>query len=209
MNKSNKIVLTGFEPFNSDNYNPSQAVAEALDQTKIRGFKVKSYLLPVNTNTAPSQLAEILAAEQPAALVSLGLAWGREGISLERVAINLKDWGEPDNAGQVKIDEPIDPAGPTAYLATLPLRLIKANLNRENISANLSSTAGLYLCNQIMYCGLWLAATQYQSMLSGFIHLPATPEMALVIGRAIPPTLALNVQVQAIEIALNSIVETI
>ena len=43
---------------------------------------------------------------QPDAVLSIGQAGGRSGITPERVAINLDDCSLPDNAGDVRIDRP-------------------------------------------------------------------------------------------------------
>lgn len=205
MSKTNKVILlTGFEPFGGDTFNPSEAIARQLDNRRFDGFTVQSYILPVATDIASSRLTEIVEALQPAALVSLGLAAGRDGISLERVAVNLRDWVEPDNTGQNVADQPVIVDGPAAYFATLPLRTIKAGLDSAEINAHLSATAGLFLCNQIMYWGLHLAATRYPTMLSGFIHLPATPELAATRTKPIP-SLPLEVQQQAVEQAIMAV----
>lgn len=207
MTKINKtIVVTGFEPFGKNSYNPSEEIARSLHGSSTGGYRVAGYVLPVDTAIAPRHLAEIIEFEQPAALVSLGLAFGRPCLSLERVALNLKDWGEPDNAGQVKTDEPVDLNGPVAYLATLPLRQIKVSLDTAQIPSQVSNTAGLYLCNQIMYCGLHLAASSNLLMLSGFIHLPATPAMVVASGNLATPTMSLDLQLQAIRLAVETTV---
>lgn len=206
---SNKIILvTGFEPFGSDDFNPSEAIAKQLDGKNFNGFTVLSRVLPVDTNTAPLRLAEVLEEVQPAALVSLGLAAGREGISLERIAVNLRDWVEPDNNGQNISDQPVIADGPAAYFATLPLRTIKAGTDAAEIPAHLSTTAGLFLCNQIMYWGLHLAATRYPDMLSGFIHLPATPELSASRTKPIF-SMELEIQQHGVEQALIAIATTL
>lgn len=202
------ILVTGFEPFGGDDFNPSEAIAQQLDGKNFDGFVVQSRILPVNTDTAPLRLTEFLEETQPVALVSLGLAAGREGISLERIAVNLRDWVEPDNNNQNVTDQPVIAAGPTAYFATLPLRTIKSGLDAAEIPAHLSTTAGLFLCNQIMYWGLHLAATRYSNMLSGFIHLPATPELAAVRTKPIF-SLPIETQQRGVEQALIAIAHTL
>ena len=193
MNTAKVIVVTGFEPFGGDSYNPSQEVAQSLNgqQLALGKFEVKSFILPVDTQAAPLQLAEIFEKEQPSALISLGLASGRTDISLEQVAVNLKDWTKADNAGNIKTKEPIDPTGPANYPSRLPLTEIKTNLDQQAIPNHLSSDAGLYLCNQVMYCALRLIDSRHLNIPAGFIHLPATTELELPI------------QIQAIKVALE------
>ena len=205
MPASKTIIVTGFEPFGGYTLNPSEQIARQLDDSAVGDFVVKSFVLPVNTDTAPVYLAQIIEDYRPAALILLGLAFGREGISLERVAVNLKDWQTQDNAGNLKTDEPIDVTGPTAYLATLPIRQIKAALDAAHIPAHISNTAGLYLCNQVMYSALHLAATQALGLRCGFIHLPATPELVQAAGKLNAPALSLETQKLAVQIALRTL----
>ena len=67
----------------------------------------------------------------------------------ERIAINVND-GEPDNSGNVPVDEAIEELGPDGYMSTLPIRKMVNRLTEAGLPAEVSNTAGTYLCNNVM-----------------------------------------------------------
>jgi pyroglutamyl-peptidase len=72
-------------------------------------------------------------------------------ISVGRVAINLLDFRIPDNAGNRMNDQPVVSEGPAAYFTTFPVCQILDALKENGIPAELSLSAGAYLCNQVTY----------------------------------------------------------
>lgn len=194
-----RILLTGFEPFGGDPVNPSLLIARALDGEVVAGARVVAVELPCVFHRALSALDEALARTRPVLAVALGLAAGREGLSIERVAINVDDARIADNAGEQPVDEPIAPGGPAAWFSTLPIKAMAAELNAAGVPASVSQTAGTFVCNHVFY-GLQqrLAGTGVRS---GFIHVPLLPEQAdRYPGK---PVLALAEQVRGIRLALG------
>ena len=90
----------------------------------------------------------------------------------ERVAINLMDARIPDNAGFQPVDQPVVPGGPAAYFATLPVRRMAETIEKAGLPAQISNTAGTYVCNCLLYTLLHTAAVEYPGMPGGFIHVP-------------------------------------
>ena len=115
---------------------------------------------------------DALAAERPDAVLCVGQAGGRAAITPERVAINLMDARIPDNAGFQPVDQPVVPGGPDAYFATLPVRRMAETIEKAGIPAQISNTAGTYVCNCLLYTLLHTAAVEYPGMPGGFIHVP-------------------------------------
>ncbi len=197
------ILLTGFEPFGGHPTNPSGDVAKALDGRAIGGAVVRSAILPVDHAAAGPEVARLLAATDPQAVVHLGLAAGRARIALERVAVNVMDFGDtPDNSGYRARGEPCVPGGPAAYFATLPLPAMLEALRAEGIPAYISSTAGTFLCNQTLYGTLHLLAGRPDPPPAGFIHLPLSPAMVAASGLD-QPSMDVGLMVRALEIALG------
>lgn len=169
-----KILVSGFEPFGEYPENPSMELVKALpDQFSIHISLIKT-ILPVDDVRGPDHLLEEIHHAKPDAVLAFGLAPKRHKITLERVAINLKDYRIPDNAGHQIIDQPIVPGGPTAYFTTLPIRKMLTALTTANIPANISLSAGSYLCNQVFYRMMHEITIQYWPIRAGFIHLPGT-----------------------------------
>ena len=197
-----KILITGFEPFGGETINPSQAIAQNLHGTEIGGHEVVGVLLPCVFGAANRELSRQLRAIRPSLVVCLGQAGGRAAITPERVAINVDDARIPDNAGAQPVDRPVVQGGPAAYFATLPLKAIVAGLRADGVPAEVSQTAGTFVCNHVFY-GLMHALRRRPGVRGGFIHVPFLPEQAKK-GQA---SLALDTMVAAIarvtEIALK------
>ncbi|WP_045233505.1 pyrrolidone-carboxylate peptidase, partial [Deinococcus pimensis] len=193
------MLLTGFEPFGGDAVNPSDLAARALHDEVVGGLPVRSVLLPVDTARAPHVLREALA-DGPSAVLLTGLAAGRPQVALERVALNVLDFRLPDNAGVTKQDEPVVPGGPDAYLSTLPLRAILAAWRAAGVPGYISDTAGLYLCNQVMYTARHALG---EGVPCGFLHLPANEAIALS-ARAPGPYLPQGEIDRAVRVALEA-----
>jgi pyroglutamyl-peptidase len=187
------ILLTGFEPFGGSRSNPSQQVAADLDGLILpglnqQGARVVSALLPVDAARAPAALDALLKQHQPDAVLLTGLASGRAQLSLERVALNVMDFRLPDNAGQIHSEQPISQGGPDALLSTLPLRSILAAWRAAGLPGYVSDTAGLYLCNLVMYhVRLRLSRSRVgPAVPAGFLHLPACEQLALESASPLP-----------------------
>lgn len=176
------LLLTGFEPFLNFTINPTMRIVEELHEQVIGDYKIHSEVLPVDFRESGKQFLEQIESVKPDAIISLGLAGGRYKITPERIAINVND-GASDNSGNVLIDEPIHEEGADAYLTTLPVRAMVNRLLEEGFPAAISNSAGTYLCNHVMYTGLHYARTQNLNLKSGFIHIPASHELAIQHGK--------------------------
>jgi pyroglutamyl-peptidase len=174
-----RILVTGFEPFGGGVINPSQQVVLALSQMKIPGVSLHTLILKVDQVAGPAAIIAELSVNTYDAVLCLGEAARRPAISVERVAVNLMDFRIPDNSGSVVVDQPVIPGGPAAYFVTLPVRRILDAVQQAGVPAELSLSAGAYLCNQVLYTVLHRIAGSGSKTQAGFIHLPALPEEAL------------------------------
>jgi len=197
-----KILLTGFEPFNKSPINPSKQVVEALAADGVPGIDFETAILPVDSELGPAVLLQVVDTVQPEAVLCLGQASRRAVISIERVAVNLLDFRIPDNAGNQVSDQPVVPGGPAAYFTTLPVREIFETLKEKGIPAELSLSAGAYLCNQVIYQLLHHLQSREMNIPAGFIHLPDLPEQSA--QRSAPsPSMSLETMIQGIRLALQ------
>lgn len=180
-----KILITGFEPFGDHRINPSQILVQALPD-QIEEITLHKGILPVHHDLAPVRIHELFIEYQPDAVIAFGLAAGRPKISLERVAVNLMDYSIADNAGVTIANQPINTHGPAAYFSTLPLPTLLAVLTEAGIPAEMSLSAGAYLCNQVFYTLMNEISAASTHIPAGFVHLPALPEQAATAQKSIP-----------------------
>ena len=193
-----RVLLTGFEPFANAPVNPSWDALESLAAEWSSPHEVVVKRLPVAFGSAGRRLLEHVAAHTPDAVVAVGVAEGRRHITPERVAINLRDARIPDNAGRQPKDAPCIAGAPAAYFSTLPVTAIVDALNTAQIPAQASLSAGAYVCNDTFFA-LQHALTGL-GVASGFIHVPATPQMGL--GDDVP-TMPLEQIARALNLAVE------
>jgi len=165
------VLVTGFEPFGGEPSNPSWEVCEQLPAL-VAGMRVEKCLVPCEFRRSIEAVAKAIEQHRPSIVLCLGQAGGRAHLTVERVAINIDDASIPDNAGESPIDESIASQGPPAYFATLPVKAIVRGVRAAGIPAELSNTAGTYVCNHLMYGVLHFLAASGISARAGFIHVP-------------------------------------
>lgn len=198
------VLLTGFAPFAGEATNPSWEAARQLHGRRIAGHRVVSRQLPVEFGTSLKALRAAIRETKPTLVLCVGQAGGRAAISLERVAINVDDARIPDNAGAQPVDTKIVENGPAAYFTGLPIKAMLAALREAGIPAEVSQTAGTYVCNHVFY-GL-MHALRHRRIRGGFVHIPYAPEQALRHPGA--PALDLDTVVRALRIAIQTAMAT-
>lgn len=199
-----RILVTGFDPFGGERVNPSyEAVKRLPDQ--IGGAEVVKLELPTAFEASGSRLEEAIEACHPDVVLCVGQAGGRSGIAVERVAVNLRDARIPDNAGVQPGDEPVKADGANAYFSSLPVKAIVNGLTGQGIPAEVSYTAGTYVCNSLMYTLLYWIERKDPRMKGGFLHVPYTMEQAAdkSVGT---PGMDLSQITRALEVAIQIII---
>ena len=171
------VLLTGFEPFGGEATNPSWEAVRVLQDARIGGHRIETRCLPVAFGAAGDALRAAIRATRPALVVCVGQAGGRERISIERVAINVDDARIADNTGARPVDRPIVARGPAAYFSTLPVKRLCRDLQHAGVPAEVSQTAGTYVCNHVFYA-LMHALRRRPGVRGGFVHIPYSPEQA-------------------------------
>jgi len=173
-----KLLLTAFEPFGGEEINPSLEAVRQIEKIRFSNVSVQTAELAVDRYRAVDTALELLSINRPDIVVMLGEAGGRYKVNPERVAINVDDFRIPDNAGNQPTDEPIIEGGPAAYFSTLPIRAIAERINKANIPAAISNTAGAYLCNRLFYSVMHAIKVNGLDTKAGFIHLPYLHDQA-------------------------------
>ncbi len=181
-----RMLMTGFEPFDGAEVNPTEEVLALLQANPPLGTDLHTLLLPVDGEKLPQVLLPRLEETRPDIVLMLGQATGRSAFSIERVALNWLDYRIPDNSGRRIQDRPILPDGPAAYFTTLPTRALLEHLRATGLPAELSYHAGTYLCNQAFYLACHWAATHSPTTRVGFIHVPALPSQVCTQEKPVP-----------------------
>lgn len=165
------ILLTGFEPFEGLSVNPSWEIVSALAGDEIEGRTVEASILPVDFHASVVALKALLIRHCPSMVVCTGVALSRQVISFERVAVNLIDARVPDNSGRQPRDTAVVQDGPAAYFSSLPISPMLAAFEHAQCRAEVSLSAGSYVCNTVFYA-LMHELRSRPEVPAGFVHFP-------------------------------------
>ena len=196
-----KALVTGFEPFGGETVNASLEAVRRLPP-RIGGLEIETATLPTSFARAHAALEAAIARTRPDIVLCIGQAGDRAALCVERVAVNVQDAEIADNDGAIPIDAPVVAGGPAAYLATLPARAAITALHAEKLPAQLSMSAGTFVCNHVFYGLMHLAAARGHHFRAGFLHVPRLPLQAPD-GNA--PHMALDDIVRGVRIVLESV----
>lgn len=190
-----KLLITGFSPFGGGDINPSWQAVQALPR-QVGDFELYKMELPTVFGAAAALVlakAEEIGADM---VLSVGMAAGRDAVTPERIAVNIRDARIPDNAGNQPRGEFVAPDGPAAYFATVPVEKMAQAIRDREIRATVSNSAGAYVCNDVMYSVLHHFAGT--SVKAGFIHVPQLLQQGT-------PSMELEQITQALEAAIKSL----
>lgn len=197
-----KVLVTGFEPFGGEKVNPSWEVARALPST-IAEAEVVSVHVPVAFGRGPEVVARAVREQHPDLVVCLGQAGGRTAITPEFVGINQMDASVPDNDGKQPRDQKIASDGPDAYFSTLPVRKMTDAMVAAGVPAQVSYTAGTYVCNDVLYETVGMLREEFPGVRGGFVHVPFLPEQAAAQGGRYP-SMPLDLMVKGLTVAIEA-----
>jgi len=199
-----KILVTGFDPFGGEPINPAIESVKRLPDN-IAGAEIIKLEIPTVRKKSLEKIEKAINEHNPDIILSIGQAGGRFDISIERIGINLDDFRIPDNEGNQIIDEPIFPDGENSYFVKLPVKAMVQNVQKNNIPASISYTAGTFVCNHVLYGVLYLIEKKYKGKKSGFIHIPFLPQQ--VVDKRNTPSMELNTIVKGLTAAIEAIVK--
>ena len=192
-----KLLITGFEPFGGEKINPSWEAVKLLPE-KIGDFEIIKAEIPVVFEKAAETVIAKADELEPNAIICVGQAGGRSGITPEMVAINLRFASIPDNEGNQPKDIPCVQDGENAYFATLPVRKMAEAVSEASVPCSVSYSAGTYVCNDLIYHVLHhYKGTDIKAC---FIHVPFISEQTND-----KPSMELETIAKALEIAIEAI----
>lgn len=200
------ILVSGFEPFQSSQVNPSQEVCKILDRQVRSGVPIQTVTLPVRHRAGPSTLIEAIQQIQPEIVLCLGESTGVDSLRVERVAINLINDRIPDNGGESIRDARIVPGGPDAYFTHFPVDRLVEKIQLAGVPAEESLSAGTFLCNEVFYSVLHEVSIRNSSCRVGFIHLPALP-MQIAERKLTCPSMELETSCTGVLAAIDALLE--
>lgn len=191
-----KLLITGFEPFDGEQINPSWEAVRRLP-SQIGEYTLTRLSIPVVFGAAAACVLRAAEELAPDVILSVGQAGGRSTITPELVGINLRHARIPDNAGRQPEDEPIVAGGEDAYFSTLPVRSMAEAIRKAGIPSEVSYSAGAYVCNDLLYT--LLSHFRGTRTRVGFLHIPYCTEQNK------EPSMELDRIVQGLTVAIEQL----
>ena len=169
------LLITGFDPFGGETVNPAWEAVSRLPDT-IGDYRLTKLQIPTIFRTAAQTVLTAAVADAPDVILCVGQAGGRAEVTPERIAINLMDAKNPDNAGNLPAEQPVLPGAPDGVFSTVPVRAMADAIVSAGLPGKVSNTAGTFVCNDTLY-RLLHHYTNSQTRV-GFIHVPWLPQQA-------------------------------
>ena len=95
--------------------------------------------------------------------------------------------------------------GQTAYFTQLPIKAMVQAIRAAGIPARVSTTAGTYVCNHIMYQVQYMRDKEFPNINAGFIHIPYLTSQ--VVDKPGTPSMSLEEIVKGLNAAIEAIVK--
>jgi pyroglutamyl-peptidase len=172
---SKRVLVTGFEPFDGDDVNPSMELLTWFEN-KNYDFELHTELLPVSFTHAVPKLNIVIESFKPTHVLLTGLAKNRKELTLERIGINWVDARIPDNDGVTLKAQKILPDGKDGIFTTLPLDVMMSAAKNVGCETKVSTSAGEYVCNYLIYRFL----SDWKKTPGVFVHLPGVDDYELI-----------------------------
>ena len=193
--KVNIVLVTGFEPFSKYNVNPSQLIAEALNAEYINDAEIVGIVLPVDFEESVDIVVQAVESYDPILVMSIGLSPGADSIELEKIGVNLKI--PLLNESSWLFLRRINPDGPFIRISLINTRKVTKELREAGISADQSFSAGIYVCNAVLYGTLGYIKDHKLSTRAGFIHVP-------LLNSQNQDGMELETMIEAVKISINT-----
>lgn len=204
-----RTLLSGFGPFGTVISNPTERLVRHFARAGDPGHRLTALRMPTSFQRAPAMIgAALRSARQKGdpfgAVLMLGVANGATGWRVERQGMNATSAGRADADGFDPCGEPLDEAGPAELPVTADVERIVDAIRSAGLPVEASDSAGIYVCNAVLYRTLRLVGACDQPPIAAFLHVPAD-EQTFQAGITTAPVFAFEQQVVAVEAALAAL----
>ena len=203
-----QTLITGFGPFEAVASNPTERLARWFATHGSSGHALVTAVLPVSyTGTGRLMQALIRTGGNNGSpfdsILMLGVAPSAPRWRVERYGRNARS-ARADVSGETVGSGPIVPDGPERLAVTVGPRRLRERLAAAGIPASVSSSAGGYLCNFILYTTLCALRESGSPTRACFLHVPAD-EQTFENGEAGGCVYPFAESVRAVQIVLDSL----
>jgi pyroglutamyl-peptidase len=171
-NRPLTVLITGFGPFPTAPFNPTQALVAALKRTRrpmLADVKIATHIFRTSYAAVDRDLPKLLAEHRPDVLLMFGLAARTRYIRIETHARAARSRLLADVDGVLPLAATAGTSG--ALRARAPVIPLLLAARRTGADIRLSRDAGRYLCNHLYRRALEAAAPETPGI-AVFVHVP-------------------------------------
>lgn len=204
------LLLTGFEPYGYTPINPAEQVASLLDGEVIANIEVISSIVPNTFFKSIEHVKKKIHHHKVDYVLMMGEYVGRAMVTFERFAHRLIDSSRyelVDNEGFSYDNKATVDQAPIAYQSQLPLKAMVEKLRGHGIPADISDTAGTFVCNHLFYGILHEISVSRLPIKAGWVHLPMLPSTAALQQNLGKPSMSVETSSEAIRYAIQALSE--
>lgn len=179
--KDTLVLATGFGRFHGVEDNPSKHLMAALGPLVAESplgahIDLRTQVLEVSGLACARYAGDthpelVLPSTRPVVVVHCGVAATRSNITLEARAVNVADFGAPDERGWQPRAQPIDAQGPAQLSCALDVGALAQALAADGFPVTRSDDAGEFVCNYLYYRSLRACQTAPHVCVV-FVHVP-------------------------------------
>lgn len=168
--KRKSVLITGFERFLDYPVNPSALLVRYMERCCRHRIDVKTHILPV-TYDAVCRFAEVeFQPAEYAGVILTGLNHTLDRPVLEQRAVNRQHSKNPDNSGEIRINQPVYSTGSVFLDTIVDLETVVAGIKHSKLSPEISMHAGTFVCNTLYYA--MLNRLKSSGIPCLFMHIP-------------------------------------
>jgi pyroglutamyl-peptidase len=209
MNKSLRILITGFGPFPGAPHNPTMPLVARLARLRRPAFsevEFTAHIFPVTYKAVDRELPQLLATHRPHALLMFGLASRTRFVRVETRARNAVTmlWPDADHTSVRKGS--IAGRADAKMFGPHTAKLLRAAV-ATGLDARASRDAGSYLCNYLSWRAIEAACRDDGPRLAAFVHVPPIARDGASHRKGMTPRITLEELVDAGEAMLLEMVK--
>jgi pyroglutamyl-peptidase len=209
VNKSLRILVTGFGPFPGAPYNPTMPLVNRLLRLRRPAFsnvELSGHIFPVTYDAVDRELPQLLAKHRPHVLLMFGLASRTRHVRIETRARNAVTmlWPDADHTSVRKGS--IADGADAMMFGPHTAKLLRAAV-ATGIDARASRDAGSYLCNYLSWRAIETTRADNGPRLATFVHVPPIARDGATQRKGMPHGVTLEQLVDASEAMLLEMVK--
>lgn len=178
------VLITGFGAFTGAPFNPTTALPQRLAARRRPAFgdvRRIAHVFRTSYAAVDADLPTLIARQKPDVVLLFGVATRTPHLRIETRARNAASVLFPDVDGHRPTRMAIRLQAPSTLMGRAPHRALLAVAREKRVPAQLSHSAGRYLCNYAYWRALELA--RGGAPLVQFIHVPTVRRVPLRPGR--------------------------